>query len=101
TAARARVMTGAEGERRLDLHRDPVSADPFAVVPASPDKAPRHDGPEPFETLAYPVRWRERLEDEFRSERLSAERGDQRPDGAFIRFDAEAHRPQPVPSNLR
>ncbi len=41
TAERGAVMTGAEGERGLDLQSDPVRRDPVAIVAAVDHEPPR------------------------------------------------------------
>jgi len=61
-AARRAVVAGAEGKPCLYLDADAAAAHTLARVRAVYDEAARHHWGEPFQAVAHPVRWRERLE---------------------------------------
>ena len=89
------VMTGAEGERRLDLDADAVRRNPRAVVGAVHDEAAGRHRRQAGETLPHPVGGGDALEPQRRG-RVPGRRRGQRPGRALVRRDAEIDRHPPA-----
>lgn len=95
-SARGAVMTGAEGERRLDFDADRVRRDPAAIMAPMHDEASGANGREPFEARSDPVPGRDRGEGE-RARRLVAGRVPHRLAHAFlVRRKSEMKRKVPA-----
>src|SRR5262249_534088 len=100
TAARAAMMPGAEGERRLDLDADTIRWHPGARMRGMHDETASQHGTEALAALADPIRGPHRLQPQPLPRLDPCPGRNPRPQGCFLGRVTKIERQQPAPIRL-